>query len=124
MLAIVPSALLIGMLPRKWLLPSGAAICALGVNSWIGPTLAFDQLEGTANLHQLFERYAAQGRQGLYGLQDYSLIDPPDLREKMKYAKEIVLVGDTQVLLPADADVEDPLLHGLRSEYRRRSRYL
>ncbi len=96
-LAIVPSALLIGLLPRKWLLLSGVLVAIAAINSWVGVTPGRQQFANTGNLHQIFGAFADDGRQGLFFVQDYSELDPPELREKMKYAREIVLVGDTQV---------------------------
>ena len=96
-LAVVPASLLIGTLPPRWLKGAAVLICLAAVNSWVGPPFAPAVKDSAQNIHQLFGKWAEQGRQGLFGLQDYTAIAPLDLLEKKEMAKEIVLVGDGQV---------------------------
>lgn len=95
-LALVPGAILIAMLPRRLFYPAAALIAASGIFVWIGPTFPAPQMAGTQNLHSLFAFYAEFGRNGAYGLQDYAIFDEK-LRAKMESAKQIVFVGDGQM---------------------------
>ena len=95
-LALVPGAILIAMLPRQLFYPAAALVAASGIFIWIGPTFPAPQMVGTRNLHSLFAFYAEFGRNGAYGLQDYAIFDEK-LHAKMESAKEIVFVGDGQM---------------------------
>lgn len=95
-LALIPGAMLIAMLPRQLIYPAVLMIAASGIFVWIGPTFPAAQMTGTNNLHALFAFYAEFGRRGAYGLQDYAIFDEK-LRSKMEFAKEIVFVGDGQM---------------------------
>ena len=95
-LSVIPAALLVAMLPTRWITASAILVTLMAINSWIGVTLPLDKFQTARNLDMVFGYYAEQGRQGLYGLQDYSQIDPPELKERIDRAHEVVLVGDTQ----------------------------
>ncbi len=95
-LALIPGAILIAMLPRQLFYPAAVLVAASGIFVWIGPTFPTAQMAGTNNLHALFAFYAEFGRRGAYGLQDYAIFDEK-LRSKMEFAKEIVFVGDGQM---------------------------
>jgi hypothetical protein len=96
-LAIVPAAFLIGMLPGHWLTAARILIPLAGIYCYIGPNLLMDDLSKSQNVHQLFDWYARFGRSGAYGLAKYSIIDPPELRAMLDKPGEIVMVGDVQV---------------------------
>lgn len=96
-LAIVPAGFLIGMLPGRWLSVARILIPAAGIFCYIGPNLLMDDLSKSQNVHQLFDWYARFGRDGVYGLPKYAIIDPPELRAMLEKPGDVVMVGDVQV---------------------------
>lgn len=95
--AALPAGILVGMLPKRWLAPATLLVALSAVNSWVGATIPWEGPRAAGNIDALFSTAALAGRLGAFGSQDYKLLNPEGLDERMAGAPETVLIGDGRV---------------------------
>lgn len=97
-LGAVVAAMLLAMIPARARGIGAGILMIAAACSFAGPTLSLPGGD-SGNLHALLAPQAAGGQMGLFGLEDYSLIESPELRPAMESEREVVFVGDAQMFL-------------------------
>ena len=99
LLAVVPATMMLALTPRRMIGSVAVTVVCAAVFCFAGSGLPLNGATGPRSIQSTLEGYAVYGRQGLYGLEDYTVLDAAELRRILDGDREVVFVGDAQMFL-------------------------
>ena len=98
-LAVIPTTMMLALLPRRTIGIIAVIVVGAAAVSFTGPGLSLPETSGARTIQSTLANYAAMGRQGLFGLEDFAVMDEAELRRILDSDREVVFVGDAQMFL-------------------------
>ncbi len=98
-LAVVPAAMMLALLPRLTMGIMAVIVVGAATVSFTGLGPLLHEASGTRTIQSTLANYAAMGRQGLFGFEDFAALDETELHRILDGDREVVFVGDAQMFL-------------------------